>query len=244
MPGLNELADLLFGFDYFISYAHADGRRYARELADRLEALGFSVFLDERVYVAGDDLQVATRRRIRMSKKLVVVVREHVLGSDWVRKEIDVALSRGRVPIAIDINETLAHAPADNPIKRALSDKIFIPEALEDADGEPSQTVVMKLARSFEATRQQTLRIRALSAATALFAVLAVVAGWQYQVARANAIEFYSLCDETRTRVTVGIDKLHKLGEGSEFGHLVSGIAEKVAELPDPETLQCGDDPR
>ena len=95
MRGLHDLADLLFGFDYFISYAHADGRRYAAELSRRLEALGFSVFLDERVYVAGDDLHSATRRRIRMSKKLVVVVRDHALASEWVGKEVEVALARG-----------------------------------------------------------------------------------------------------------------------------------------------------
>ncbi|MCP5310184.1 toll/interleukin-1 receptor domain-containing protein [Cognatazoarcus halotolerans] len=244
MKGFHWLADLLFGFDYFVSYAHADGQNYARELTRRLEALGFSVFLDERVYVAGDDLHSATRRRIRMSKKLVVIVREHALRSEWVGREIEVALAGGRAPIAIDINGTLAAAPADNPLKRALSDKIFIAETLEDSDGEPAAEVVMKLARSFEATRQQTLRVRALASATVVFAVVALLALWQYREAKANAIEFYTLCVETRKQVTDGIAKLQNLGRQSEFGRLVSGIAEKVAALPDPATLQCGKDPR
>ncbi len=244
MLGLDKLADFLFGFDYFVSYAHADGQNYARELTKQLEAAGFSVFLDERIYVAGDDLQIATRRRIRMSKKLVVIVREHVLASDWVRKEVEVSLGSGRVPIAIDINHTLIRAPDDNPIKVALADKIFISETLDDADGEPSPAVVMKLVRSFEATRQQTLRVRALAMAAVVFAGVALLAGWQYREARANAIEFYTLCDETRRQVTTGLDKLNNLGQRSAFGRLVSGIAEKVAELPDPASLKCGDDPR
>ena len=244
MLGLDKLADFLFGFDYFVSYAHADGRNYARELSKRLEAAGFSVFLDERVYVAGDDLQIATRRRIRMSKKLVVIVRENVLASDWVRKEIEVSLASGHVPIAIDINDTLARAPDDNPIKVALTDKIFIPETLDDADGEPSPAVVMKLVRSFEATRQHTVRVRALAASAVLFAGVALFAGWQYREAKANAIEFYTLCEETRRQVTTGLAKLSNLGQRSEFGRLVSNIAEKVAELPDPESLKCGKDPR
>ena len=114
MRGLHDLADLLFGYDYFISYAHADGRRYAAELSRRLEALGFSVFLDERVYVAGDDLHSATRRRIRMSKKLVVIVREHALRSEWVGREIEVALAGGRAPIAIDINGYVSEGSGEN----------------------------------------------------------------------------------------------------------------------------------
>ncbi|MCB1910363.1 MAG: toll/interleukin-1 receptor domain-containing protein [Rhodocyclaceae bacterium] len=244
MRGLHDLADLLFGFDYFISYAHADGRRYAAELSRRLEALGFSVFLDERVYVAGDDLHSATRRRIRMSKKLVVVVRDHALASEWVGKEVEVALARGRVPIAIDINDTLARAPADNPLRQALRDKIFIAETLDDPDGEPGDEVIMKLARSFEATRQQTLRVRALASASIVFATVALLALWQYREARTNAIEFYTLCVQTRSQVTAGIAKLQNLGRQSEFGRLVAGIAEKVAALPDPKSLECGEDPR
>lgn len=244
MLGLDKLADLLFGYDYFISYAHADGQVYARELANGLQGHGFSVFLDERVYVAGDDLQRATRRRVRMSKKLVVIVRSHSLSSEWVLKEIEISIAAKRVPIVIDINNALADAPSDNPIKANLNDKIFVSATLEDPHGTPSDAVIADLARSFQAARQQSVRIRSLGCAALIFAAIAVVAVLQYREARANAIEFYVLCDTTRTQVTAGINKLSRLGEGSEFGRLVFGIAEKVARLPDPATLRCGEDPR
>ena len=104
---IRRLGDLLFGYDFFVSYAHADGEDYPRALADRLQEKGFRVFLDSRVYVAGDDLRLATRRRIRMSKYLLVVVRPHALESFWVLTELQRCLESGRIPIAINVDQAL-----------------------------------------------------------------------------------------------------------------------------------------
>src|SRR5258708_1786580 len=79
---LRTLIDLVFGYDYFISYSHSDGANYPTKLADRLEASGYTTFLDNRVYVAGTDLQTATKRRVRMSKFLIIVGREKALKSE------------------------------------------------------------------------------------------------------------------------------------------------------------------
>jgi hypothetical protein len=49
---IRKVGDFLFGFDFFISYAHSDGRQYPQKLADLLKSKGFRVFLDSRVYVA------------------------------------------------------------------------------------------------------------------------------------------------------------------------------------------------
>jgi hypothetical protein len=91
--------------------------------------------------------------------------------------------------------------------------------------------------------RQQSLRTRALGGSVLIFAAVAMAALWQYREANANAVEFYELCDATRAQVTPGINKLNRLGEGSDFGRLVSGIAKKVAQLTDPDSKRCGDDP-
>jgi hypothetical protein len=37
---LSTLIDLVFGYDYFISYSHSDGANYPTKLADRLETFG------------------------------------------------------------------------------------------------------------------------------------------------------------------------------------------------------------
>ncbi len=49
---------------------------------------GYRTFLDNRFYVAGTDLQTATKRRVRMSKFFIVVGREKALKSEWVVKEV------------------------------------------------------------------------------------------------------------------------------------------------------------
>ena len=52
---LQNISDSLFGYDFFISYSHADGEAYGKQLAAELRHLGYSVFLDADVYTAGTD---------------------------------------------------------------------------------------------------------------------------------------------------------------------------------------------
>jgi hypothetical protein len=51
----HRLLDLVFGYDFFISYSWSDGAVYAAALALRLEKEHFAVFLDRTNYAAGDD---------------------------------------------------------------------------------------------------------------------------------------------------------------------------------------------
>ena len=50
--------DLFFGYDFFISYAHADGGNYTLELSERLQSIGYKVFLDHHEYTAGEELNL------------------------------------------------------------------------------------------------------------------------------------------------------------------------------------------
>ena len=43
---LQRASDRVFGYDYFISYQHADGKRYPESVARRLTKLGYRVFID------------------------------------------------------------------------------------------------------------------------------------------------------------------------------------------------------
>src|SRR6202140_353289 len=73
---VKSFTDRLFGYDFFISYAWHDGPEYPRQLAERLTQSGFSVFIDTREFVPGIDLRTSTKRRIRMSSQLLVIVRQ------------------------------------------------------------------------------------------------------------------------------------------------------------------------
>ena len=186
---LQALLDLLFGYDFFVSYAHDDGYNYPRELTNQLEQKGFKVFLDSREYIPGDDLQIATRRRIRMSKKLVVIARPIALQSQWVLKEVKISLQSGRVPIVIDINATIENANEASAVKNLLEDKLHIRESLDNLDATPSSEALSELTRSFSATRQETKRLRFVSAIAVLLFLLAGAAIWQYQIAEGARIQ-------------------------------------------------------
>ena len=167
-------ADWLFGFDFFISYAHSDGKNYPKKLHAALKSSGFRVFLDEREYVAGTELRAATDRRIRMSQVLVVISRPAALQSNWVRREVERALFFRRDPVVIDINGSLAAAPSETT--SLLSDRLHIPERLAAIDDDPSPATIEELRRSFTGVRQESRRLRALAAAALVFSIVAVAA--------------------------------------------------------------------
>ena len=43
-----RLVDVIFGYDFFVSYTWADGSKYADSLYEKLKAQGFTVFLDKK----------------------------------------------------------------------------------------------------------------------------------------------------------------------------------------------------
>lgn len=197
------LVDLIFGYDFFISYAHADGMQYPRVLAVMLKRMGYTVFLDTEGYQAGTDLRVATRRRIRMSRKLVVIAREQALVSGWVEREVQTCLDAHRAPVVIDINHTLGNATADVPVKQMLEDRLCIRESMPDVDGEPSAKTVQQLHQSYTATRREVTRLRIVSAACIVLLVAAVIAINQSRIAelrRRDADQQRNIAKEERQR--------------------------------------------
>jgi hypothetical protein len=153
------LVDFALGFDFFISYAHADGPSYPAALTVALERVGFRVCLDARTYVPGDDLRFATQRRIKMSKYLLIVAGPHALTSLWVSREIDVALGFGRRVIVVDVNGAFAGAPSDVPLRRRLLDHIYLTESVSEDSPVPSTAVIAELQRSFAASRKQSRKV-------------------------------------------------------------------------------------
>jgi WD40 repeat protein len=174
-------SDWLFGFDFFISYSHRDGKNYPRKLLDALERSGYRVFLDQRDYMAGTELRSATDRRIRRSSVVVVISRPVALQSEWVGHEVNRTLALGRTPVVIDVNGSLS--AADSETARLLMDRLHIGERIDDLDGDPSLSAVDELRRSFKGTRQESRRFRALAIGALAFCMLSIFAGWVAVVA-------------------------------------------------------------
>ncbi|UFZ04758.1 TIR domain-containing protein [Bradyrhizobium ontarionense] len=178
---MTRLVDRVFGYDFFLSYSRADGMHLPQRLKDRLEQAGFRVFLDQTEYVAGADLRRETRRQVLKSRKIVVIGRPGAFRSEWVRREVTAAMAGDVGPVILDLNGALAGAPADAPLASIARqrDWLRLAETLDDPDGEPSDRIVAELVRSFNHTRQETMRQRIFSIAALVLLITAAAALWQ-----------------------------------------------------------------
>jgi tetratricopeptide (TPR) repeat protein len=178
---IGRAVDWVFGYDFFISYSHGDGLRLPRRLKERLEQAGFRVFLDQTEYVAGDDLRRETRRQVVKSRKIVVIGRPAALRSEWVRREVDVALAHGKIPVIVNLNGAVEAAPEEATLAAMARERhwLRLTETLPDPDGEPSERTVSELVRGFNHTRQETKRQRIFATAAAVLALAAGIATWQ-----------------------------------------------------------------
>jgi tetratricopeptide (TPR) repeat protein len=219
-----RLVDWVFGFDFFLSYSHGDGKCYPQGLKRRLEQAGFRVFLDQTEYVAGIDLRRETRRQVRKSRKLVVVGRTAALKSEWVRREVDVALADGKTPIIISVNRAVEDAPNGTDLASLAREWhwLRVHEQLADPDGEPSETTVSELVRGFNHTRQETKRQRFFATVAAILAIATGVALWQaFEAHRARLI-----AEEQRDRAQRVLDQV--VGTANRRVQAISARAQKV----------------
>jgi len=93
--GSQTLIDWLFGYDFFLSYSHADGQRYILALKKALEAKGFRICVDLAEFTVGDSIGAITQRRVRMSRRLVLICRPAALRSRYVRQEVETFAAKG-----------------------------------------------------------------------------------------------------------------------------------------------------
>ena len=171
--------DAIFGYDFFLSYSHSDGKAYPRQLKQRLEAAGFKVFLDQTEYVAGDSLVRETRRQVRKSRKIIIIARPAALRSEWVRREVEAGLDDGKIPVILNINRAVETTDPSARLATMARERhwLRLEEQIEDADGQPSDTAVLELVRGFNHTRQETKRTRVFASAAAIYALLGIGAG-------------------------------------------------------------------
>lgn len=172
--------DYLFGYDFFISYAHADGTHYPAELYAKLKSLGYKVFLDTSEYPAGTDLKSATTRRVKGSSHLIVIGGKNAFQSEWVKKEIQQFIKKEKQPILINIEKVFDKTPNGNPIAHLLKNRIFIDEKSFPS---PSSVTIEKVSQSFNSVRRETLRLRVISIVSLILVAVTIIAIWQSTLA-------------------------------------------------------------
>ena len=77
----------------FLSHNHKD-KPFVNRLAKDLEAQGFSVWIDEFEIKLGDSLIAKIRHGIDNAEYLGVVLSENSINSEWVKREVDIAMNQ------------------------------------------------------------------------------------------------------------------------------------------------------
>ncbi len=99
-----------FEWDAFVSYAHVDRDRVL-EIADGLEALGWSLWVDRDDLTAGSRLTEELPIGMRDAHTLIFMMTEASVASRWCLGEIDDAIALGRRIIPVELDPTAAAPP-------------------------------------------------------------------------------------------------------------------------------------
>jgi hypothetical protein len=88
----------------FISYARADATELAEELADRLRAMEYDVFLDKHTMVGSIDWEKEIKARARWCDVMLMLVTPAANQSGWVYREFEFARAANRkiLPVIVD----------------------------------------------------------------------------------------------------------------------------------------------
>jgi hypothetical protein len=234
---LQRLYDAVFGYDFFISYAHKDGGPYAFELSKQLTQIGFICFLDSSDSVIGENWKTAGHRALRKTSRLVLIGTPAAMESKPVLREIQIFAKLNRRIIAIDMGGALAALNADaapEVIKCLSPETLHIKETTKWSTDGPSATVTQELHSTFQLMRQRDKRTRWLTYAAISMLILAIVA-----VGTATYALFESAYAESKSQAaTLAAEaekraKLNALKEAWEAKHHLSlnhimGVAQKL----------------
>ena len=180
---LQRLNDALFGYDFFISYAHKDGRKYAVSLAQQLRSFGFEVFLDSDDYLPGDDWKRIGAWALKRTNLLVLVGTPAALESKPVLRELEIYTSAGKRVIPIDVAGCIGALDRQHPVALRLETSVLrLSETETQRETGPTENVVNEVHRAFHGDRQQARRLswiqRTALVLLALVVVALVTAGW------------------------------------------------------------------
>lgn len=221
----NRLSGFLFGYDFFISYAHNDAGNYATKLAGLLQKEGFECFLDRKSYIKGDNWRIAGRRALKKTQRLVLLASPDALTSEPVLTELKIFKGEGKRVIPIDFGGTLDREKHQSKVFDYISkDDIWITESANCiapnsvlSEQKPSYHVVIELTNSFNLERQEKKRLKWITRFAFLLVALLIAATYQWLIAQENekrAVSQLALSDLQR-----GVDqcKSGKISNGLLF---------------------------
>jgi WD40 repeat protein len=188
-----RLVDAFFGYDFFISYAHADGKLYAEGIARQLKQHGFECFLDTKESFKGDDWQEIGYWALKRTSQLILVGTQKALESEPVLREVRIFAARKKKIVPIDFSGSLAldKNPNNDVLQIVRSSVLQIRESIDLLQQGPSVVAVEELEKSFQNIRQSVKRRRSLQAFAGILLFLVVVAFWQYLIAEKQQKEAF-----------------------------------------------------
>jgi hypothetical protein len=202
---VGRLFDVIFGYDFFVSYTWADGSKYAHSLYEKLKAQGFTVFLDEEEYATGDNWTLLGRRALKKTQQLILVGTPRVHESAPVLKELTAFQSTGRRIIPIEIGDSLnPQKYPKSPLLPFVSDEFLKIKQRLQQDAIPNEAppeVIRKLRSDFKHVRQAQKRIRFLLGACLVLLGFLSIAVWQAinaELQRKNAVQASGEADRQR----------------------------------------------
>src|SRR6266480_1632951 len=228
-----RLVDVIFGYDFFISYTWADGSKYARSLHEKLKAQGFTVFLDQEEYARGDNWTLLGRRALKKTRQLALIVTPRVHGSGPVLKELTAFQSTGRRIIPIEIGDSLNREKyTKSPLLPLIPPELLkITQPLQQGaiPNEAPPEVVRELRRGFKHVRQAQIRVRVLLGACLVLLGLLSIAVWQgitAELQRRKAEEQTRVTRETlaRSDFQQGSEKLDQGEMPTAFAYLARAV--------------------
>ena len=190
-PWWRRLTNMIWGYDFFVSYNWASGGQYAVGLAERLRERGYDCFLDQSEFAAGDDWKSEAQKALSNTRRLVIIAtREAMVKSEAVRHEINVFTRRSRRVIPIVFGERFSedeqhHLPTLKQIPEATIDLV---EEMDRLDKGPSETILTKLIQAHRLVRRRSVRVMIVAAALSILATAAGVASifWAQAVMAKN----------------------------------------------------------
>ena len=194
-----NIRNFLFGYDFFISYAHEDGKEYPEDLYSSLKKLGYSVYLDNQENKVGEKLTSIIKVRISNSKHLIVIGSPYAISSSfWVYTEVDTFEKLQKAPIIINISKSIEGAREKVKLDgiKNLTLLFWLDQNLVDLkggtqkdnilyinDGEVDrlpktvgESTLVQIAKTFVGRRREIIRFRLVSLALVCLIGLSIAA--------------------------------------------------------------------
>jgi hypothetical protein len=147
----------------FLSHSSSD-KTFARELANELSQRGASVWVDEQAVAPGDDLAANIAEAIRGSDLVLVLLSPSSVRSQWVRRELELALASSQrtrvVPVTLGKAELpqelgdlrgLLYLDAEGHDVAAIANQLLTPSPRTVTRAEGSATVTQEVEKLLSA---------------------------------------------------------------------------------------------